>query len=147
MTSWQGRVGSHLGYSDWLPVTQHRVDLFAEATGDDQWIHVDPERAAGSRFGGTIAHGLLVLSLVPRLLDQVLRGAGAPPGRTSVNLGFHRVRFLTPVPVGSRLRLGATLRSTSQVAGGTESLFAVTLLIEGRSAPVCVAELLLGDYA
>ena len=96
-------VGKHLGYSDWLVIDQDRVNLFADATGDHQWIHVDPERAKAGPFGGPIAHGYLTLSLVPVLLDEVLTVEGITFG---VNYGCNKVRFPSPVPVGSALRLG-----------------------------------------
>ncbi len=101
-------VGEHLGYSDYRLVTQDQVDRFADATGDHQWIHVDPERAAAGPFGGTIAHGYLTLSLIPVLVGSLLRVGGVSMG---VNYGSNRVRFTSPVRVGSELRAGATLAS------------------------------------
>ena len=108
-------VGEHLGYSDYVEITQQQVNLFAEATGDHQWIHVDVERAKQGPFGGPIAHGYLTLSLGPRLAPQIYTVSGVAMG---VNYGAEKVRFPAPVPVGSRLRLGATLADVSDVAGG-----------------------------
>src|ERR1700683_2629301 len=108
-------VGSHLGYSDWHAVTQEQVDLFAEATRDRQWIHVDPQRANSGPFGTTVAHGFLTLSLLPALLEEILEVKGP---RFFVNYGLNRLRFPSPVPVGSRLRLGVTLTSVDVFDGG-----------------------------
>ena len=108
-------VGQHLGYSDYVDITQEQVNLFAEATGDHQWIHVDVERATAGPFGGPIAHGYLTLSLGPALLPQIMRVNGVAMG---VNYGTNKVRFPSPVPVGSKLRLGATLTGVEDVAGG-----------------------------
>src|ERR1700691_2105193 len=113
----QGLVGTHLGYSDYRTVTQEEVNLFAEATGDHQWIHVDPERAAAGPFGHTIAHGYLTLSLVSTLLTGVLRVEGVAMG---INYGTNKVRFTAPVPVGADIRAGATLASVDEVSGGVQ---------------------------
>ena len=133
-------VGTHFGYTSWHVITQPQVDSFAEATRDDQWIHVDVERAKAGPFGGTIAHGFLTLSLAPVLLDEVLRVDDA--SRT-INYGLERVRFPAPVPVGSRVRLGVELSSLEQVAGGVQAAFAFVFELEGRDKPCCVGELLL----
>ncbi|MHB1987060.1 MAG: MaoC family dehydratase [Acidimicrobiales bacterium] len=136
--SMKAKVGEHLGYSDWHEVTQDQVDLFAEATGDHQWIHVDPERAAReSPFGGPIAHGYLTLSLAPVLLSQVYSVSGVSMG---VNYGCNKVRFPAPVPVGSRLRLGAILESLEEVAGGAQVVLSLTFEVEGQQKPSCAAE-------
>ncbi len=133
----QGLVGQHLGHSDWVPITQDRVNQFADATGDHQWIHVDPERAAQeSPFGGPIAHGYLTLSLLPMLLPQIVELTGF---RMTVNYGTEKVRFPSPVPVGSRVRAGATLDSATPVEGGVQVLITVTMEIEGASKPAMVA--------
>jgi acyl dehydratase len=133
----QALVGEHLGYSDWVTITQERVNQFAEATGDHQWIHVDPERAAKeSPFGGPIAHGYLTLSLLPMFLPQILELTGF---RMTVNYGTEKVRFPSPVPVGSRVRAGATLDSATPVEGGVQVLITVTVEIEGGSKPAMVA--------
>ena len=139
------KVGTHLGYSDWLTVTQQQVDLFADATGDHQWIHVDPERAKKeSPFGGPIAHGYLTLSLAPVLLSQVYSVSGTSMG---LNYGLNRVRFPTPVPVGSRLRLGATLQALEEIPGGAQVVVAMTFEVEGQEKPACVAEAVYRFYS
>lgn len=130
-------VGRHLGYSDWVTVDQSRIDLFAEATGDRQWIHVDPERAADGPFGTTIAHGYLTLSLIPMLVWQVYEVRGVKMG---VNYGSNRVRFPAPVPVGSRLRAGVELVSVTEGGGGLQVVARVTVEREGGDKPACVAE-------
>ncbi|MGW0704535.1 MaoC family dehydratase [Streptomyces sp. NPDC002643] len=130
-------VGEQLGYSDWLEVDQKRIDLFAEATGDHQWIHVDPEKAAAGPFGTTIAHGYLTLSLLPLLVPQVLKVDNVKMG---VNYGTNKVRFPSPVPVGSRLRATATLQEVTEVGGGVQVTAAVVVEREGGEKPVCVAE-------
>ncbi|MET9931379.1 MULTISPECIES: MaoC family dehydratase [unclassified Streptomyces] len=130
-------VGEQLGHSDWLEVDQKRIDLFAEATGDHQWIHVDPERAAAGPFGTTIAHGYLTLSLLPVFVPQVLAVEGV---RMGINYGTEKVRFPAPVPVGSRLRATAVLARVEEVAGGVQVTAAVTVEREGSEKPVCVAE-------
>ncbi|WP_405646153.1 MaoC family dehydratase [Streptomyces uncialis] len=130
-------VGERLGYSDWLEIDQRRVDLFADATGDHQWIHVDPERAAAGPFGTTIAHGYLTLSLLPVLVPQVFQVEGV---RMGLNYGTDKVRFPTPVPVGSRLRATAELRKVAEAGGGVQVTAAVTVEREDGDKPVCVAE-------
>ena len=131
-------VGTHLGYSDWLEITQERVNTFADATGDHQWIHVDPERAAKeSPFGGPIAHGYLTLSLGPVLMPQILRVNGTKMG---VNYGCSKVRFPSPVPVGSNLRLGAHLDAVDDLGGGWAQIsMTFTFEVEGADKPACVA--------
>ncbi|MEK7424257.1 MAG: MaoC family dehydratase [Actinomycetota bacterium] len=137
-------VGEHLGYSDWMEITQERVNQFAEATGDHQWIHVDVERAkAESPFGGPIAHGYLTLSLGPVLMPQVLINTGFTMG---VNYGANKVRFMAPVPVGARLRLGVTLLSVDDIAGGIQSTYAFSFECEGAPKPSCVAEIIFRAY-
>jgi len=132
-------VGTHLGYSPWHTVTQEQVDLFAEATGDHQWIHVDPERAASGPFGATIAHGYLTLSLVPMLVWQVYTVEGISMG---VNYGSDRVRFPSPVRVGSRVRAGVELLALEPGGGGFQLRARVTVEVEGQDKPGCVAEVL-----
>ncbi|MBU7599819.1 MaoC family dehydratase [Streptomyces sp. P38-E01] len=134
----QDAVGGELGPGDWLEVDQQRVDLFAEATGDHQWIHVDPARAAEGPFGTTIAHGYLTLSLLPYLVPQVLRVENA---RMGVNYGVNKVRFPAPVPVGSRVRARVRIADVSETAdGGVQVTTRVTVEREGGEKPVCVAE-------
>jgi acyl dehydratase len=130
-------VGSHLGYSDWVAVEQWRVDSFAEATGDHQWIHVDPDRAADGPYGGTIAHGYLTLSLVPVLADQVIDYAG---WSAKVNYGSDKVRFPAPVRVGSRVRAGIEVVAVREVPAGIQVVNRVTVELDGSDRPVVVAE-------
>ncbi|WP_189191571.1 MaoC family dehydratase [Streptomyces albiflavescens] len=130
-------VGEQLGHSDWLEIDQKRIDLFAEATGDHQWIHVDPEKAAEGPFGTTIAHGYLTLSLLPALVPQVMGVVGMKMG---VNYGSNKVRFPAPVPVGSRVRATAVLTEVTEAGGGVQVTAAVTVEREGGDKPVCVAE-------
>ena len=134
-------VGTHLGYSDWLEITQDRVNTFADATGDHQWIHVDVERAkAESPFGGPIAHGYLTLSLGPVLFPQILRVEGI---RMGVNYGCGKVRFPSPVPVGSNLRLGATLDAIEDLDGGWSQIsMTFTFEVQDAPKPSCVAEII-----
>ena len=130
-------VGTHLGYSDWLEITQDRVNLFADATGDHQWIHVDPERAKGGPFGTAIAHGYLTLSLAPVYLGEVLTVEGTTMG---VNYGCNKVRFPAPVPVGSNLRLGVEVAGVEDVTGGVQVALDLTFETEGSTKPSCVAQ-------
>lgn len=130
-------IGAPLGPSDWLEVDQKRIDLFADATGDHQWIHVDPERAASGPFGSTIAHGYLTLSLLPSLVPQIMRVEGM---RMGINYGTDKVRFPAPVPVGSRLRATAVITEVVEAGGGVQVSATVTVEIEGGEKPVCVAQ-------
>ncbi|MCT2588892.1 MaoC family dehydratase [Streptomyces sp. N2-109] len=130
-------VGEELGTSDWLEIDQRRIDLFAEATGDHQWIHVDPERARSGPFGSTIAHGYLTLSLLPALVPQIFHVEGL---RMGVNYGVNKVRFPAPVPVGSRLRAHARLADVHEAGEGVQVTAQVTVEREGGEKPVCVAE-------
>jgi acyl dehydratase len=136
-------VGEHLGFSDYHDVTQEQVNLFADATGDHQWIHIDVERAKAGPFGGPIAHGYLTLSLAPVLLAQVLRVDGVAMG---VNYGANKVRFPAPVPVGSKVRIGAKLMGVEDVSGGKQVTIEATFEVEGATKPSCVAELLFRYY-
>jgi acyl dehydratase len=130
-------VGTHLGYSAWLDIDQQRVDLFAEATGDHQWIHVDPQRAATGPFGGTIAHGYLTLSLSNLFLPQIVEVQGFAMG---VNYGTNKVRFPAPVRVGSRIRGGAEMTEVAEVKGGLQTTIVITIEVEGETKPACVIE-------
>jgi acyl dehydratase len=130
-------VGEHLGYSDWHTVTQEQVNLFAEATGDHQWIHVDLERAAAGPFGAPIAHGYLTLSLIPMLGKDVYRVDNLEMG---VNYGLNKVRFPQPVRVGSRIRAGAELAEVTDVPQGKQVVVRWTIEIEDEGKPACVAE-------
>jgi acyl dehydratase len=142
----KAKVGEHLGYSDYLEITQDRVNRFADATGDHQWIHVDVDRAnRESPFGGPIAHGYLTLALAPSLLPQVLRVEGVTMG---VNYGANKVRFPSPVPVGSKLRAGAGITSVEDVGGGgAQVTLDVTFEVEGAPKPACVAQVVFRYYA
>ncbi|MGP8060644.1 MAG: MaoC family dehydratase [Acidimicrobiales bacterium] len=136
-------VGTHLGYSDWEHIDQERVNLFADATADHQWIHVDPERAKGGPFGGAIAHGYLTLSLAPVLLNRVLSVEGMTFG---VNYGCNKVRFPSPVPVGSDLRLGASVAAVDDTEGGVQVTFDLTLEVRDAAKPSCVAQVVYRYY-
>ena len=133
-------AGVELEPTDWLEVDQARIDAFAEATGDRQWIHVDPERAAAGPFGTTIAHGFLTLSLVVPLWEQAMSVNGH---RLTVNYGVNRVRFPGPVPAGSRIRGRFHVLEVADVEGGLQARVAATVEREGHEKPVCVAELVL----
>jgi len=133
----QALVGQEIGVSDWITVSQQRIHQFAEATGDHQWIHVDPERAAQGPFGGPIAHGFLTLSLLPVLFET---GFTVDDVRMGVNYGLNKVRFPAPVPAGSRLRGHFKLLSYDEIAGGAQLTVEVTMELEGSPKPVCVAE-------
>ncbi len=138
-------VGKDVAVTDWVEISQARIDRFAEATEDRQWIHVDPARAAAeSPFGSTIAHGFLTLSLLPHFLALALRMEGV---RMGVNYGLNRIRFTAPVPVGSRLRAGFTLAAVEDIAGGAQTTWSVAIEREGSDKPVCVAEWLTRRYA
>jgi acyl dehydratase len=140
----KSRVGQELGVSEWLEVTQAAIDAFADATGDHQWIHVDPERAKKeSPFGGPIAHGYLTLSLIPSLLPEIVEIDGF---RMGVNYGTEKVRFPSPVPVGSRVRAGATLESATPFDGGIAMNMGVTIEVEGGTKPAMVATVVYRRY-
>ena len=131
-------VGQHLGYSEWLEITQDRINTFADATGDHQWIHVDPERAAKGPFGACIAHGYLTMSLVNMFLPQIVVVKEISMG---VNYGADKLRFPAPVPVGSRIRGGGELLKAEDVkGGGVQTTVRVTVEIEGSDRPACVID-------
>jgi acyl dehydratase len=137
-------AGSNLGVSDWITLDQSRIDMFAEATGDHQWIHVDEERARTGPFGTTIAHGFLTLSLLPVLVNQTYRVEGTKMG---VNYGLNKVRFTAPVPVGSKVRGSVDLLEVTDIVGGVRMTTQVTVELEGSSRPALVAEWLTLQYA
>ena len=137
ITGLPDRVGEHLGWSEWREITQERVDQFADATDDHQWIHVDPERAANGPFGGTIAHGLLTLSLLPHFTHQLYTVDNIA---MAVNYGYNKVRFITPVRVGSRIRARAEIAKVDQLDGAVQATVPVTVEIEGSDKPAAVAE-------
>jgi acyl dehydratase len=130
-------VGRHLGFSTWTQIDQHRIDRFADATDDRQWIHVDTQRAASGPYGRTIAHGYLTLSLVPSLVSQIIAYDG---WSTLVNYGSEKMRFLAPVPVGSRIRAGLEIVGVREGASGVQVTNRVTVEIDGVERPALVAE-------
>ena len=137
-------TGQEVAVSDWITITQQQVDLFAEATGDRQWIHVDPEKARAGPFGGPVAHGFLTLSLLPRFFESSFEILGS---RLGVNYGLNKVRFTAPVPVGSRLRARMKLLATEPIDNaGLQMTWQVTVEREGADKPVCVAESLVRRY-
>ena len=129
--------GSQLGPTEWLEITQDRVNLFAEATDDHQWIHVDPERAAGGPFGGTIAHGLLTLSLLPHFSHQLYRVDNVA---LAVNYGYNKVRFISPVKVGAKIRARGEITSVTQLEGAVQATTTITVEIDGSEKPAALAE-------
>jgi acyl dehydratase len=133
----EAKVGQEVATSDWLEITQDKVDAFADATGDHQWIHVDPERAAKSPFGGTIAHGYFTLSLGAGLLQDMLRVEGFAAG---LNYGLEKVRFPSPMPVGQRLRMRLMIDAVDEVPGGVALTSTLTFERENGDKPVCVAQ-------
>jgi acyl dehydratase len=131
-------AGTHLGWTDWMTVTQEQVDRFADATGDHQWIHVDVARAtAESPYGGPIAHGFLTLSLSNRFLPELLQ---VPAASAGVNYGTGKVRFPAPVPVGHRIRGGAEVTAVEEIPGGVQTTITITIEVEGSEKPACVVE-------
>jgi len=134
----QHLVDTEIGVSDWMEISQDRVDAFADATDDHQWIHVDPEKAAAGPFGGTIAHGFLTLSLTVTLTAQVELDVGSP--RMALNYGLEKVRFPAPVPVGSRIRARISLVSATDVEGGIQVNRQILIEVEGGEKPAMVAE-------
>jgi acyl dehydratase len=131
--------GKELGVSEWLEVTQEKIDRFAEVTGDDQWIHIDVERAKQSPFGGTIAHGYLTLALLPVFMTEIFSIGGLTMG---INFGLNKVRFPSPVKVGARVRGGAELTDLKNSPAGKLATVKMTVEVEGRKRPACVAETL-----
>jgi acyl dehydratase len=129
--------GAELGPTDWLEVTQDRVNLFADATDDHQWIHIDPERAANGPFGGTIAHGLLTLSLLPHFTHELYTVDNVA---MAINYGYNKVRFITPVRVGAKIRARAQIAKVDQLDGAVQATVTVTVEIDGSDKPAAVAE-------
>ena len=130
-------IGKPLGESEWLVIDQQRIDQFADATGDHQWIHVDPERAKEGPFGTTIAHGYLTLSITNMFLPQLVTVSTAKMG---INYGANKVRFPAPVPVGSRIRVGGEVVEAEDVAGGVQVIVRLTVEVEGTERPACVVD-------
>ena len=139
----KAKIGEHIGYSDWHQITQEQINLFADATGDHQWIHVDPERAASGPFGTTIAHGYLTMSLIPMLLEQVLSVSGVSK---AINYGANKLRFPSPVPSGSKVRLGATLAEVEEIQGGAQALVDITIETEGSTKPSLATQIVFRYY-
>lgn len=137
IAGFEAHVGKHLGYSDWHTITQSQIDLFADATGDHQWIHVDAYRAAAGPYGRTIAHGYLTLSLVPILVQQIYKVTGLS---MQVNYGVDKLRFPAPVPVDSRIRAGAELITVERDKKGARATVRVTVEVEGADRPACVVD-------
>ena len=133
----KAQVGQEVAVSDWITITQERINQFAEATGDHQWIHVDVERAKQSPFGATIAHGFLTLSLIPCFAEPSVKVKSIKMG---INYGLNKVRFISPVKVNSRLRGRFTLKAFDEIEGGAQVTMTVTIEIEGQDKPACVAE-------
>jgi len=145
ISEFEQHVGKHLGYSEWMEIDQGRVNAFADATLDHQWIHTDPARAkAESPFGGPIAHGYLTLSLIPHLYHQVLDVQGI---KMAVNYGLGKLRFPAPVPVGAKVRLGVELAAVEEVKGGVQCTMVCSAEVEGAPKPSMVAEVLFRYYA
>jgi acyl dehydratase len=138
-----GMVGKHLGHGDWQTIDQEKINQFAEATGDHQWIHVDVERAKEGPFGTTIGHGYLTLSLVPIFVFELLKVDGA---KLVVNYGLNKARFPAPVPAGSRVRMGSEVAAVEPVNGGLQVTLNCTFEIEGQLKPACVAEIVFRYY-
>ena len=136
-------IGQTVAVSPWTEITQEQVNMFAEATGDHQWIHVDVERAKSGPFGGPIAHGYLTLSLGPMLYPTVVRIEGFSMG---VNYGANKIRFPSPVPVGSKIRLGVKLLEVEEIANGVQMTMEFTFECQGASKPSCVAEIIFRSY-
>lgn len=139
----RAQAGQFLGHSHWHTITQEAVDTFAKLTGDHQWIHIDPRRAATGPFGGTIAYGYLTLSLATVALDEVL---GVKDVDVVLNYGADRVRFPAPVPTGSRVRVGVELSAVDELNGGVQAHYKLTFEVEGQEKPGCVAEILFRYY-
>jgi acyl dehydratase len=137
LRSLESRVGEEVGVSPWVEMPQERIDLFAKATEDFQWIHVDPARAKASPYGGTIAHGYLTLSMLPKLAESTFEFSDRKMG---VNYGLNKVRFTAPVPAGSRIRGHFTLSKYENIGGGVQVTWNVTIEREGGDKPVCIAE-------
>ena len=137
LEAFRAAVGEELGTGDWHTVTQDQINLFAEATGDHQWIHVDPEKAAQGPFGTTIAHGYLTVSMLPTLAQSIYQIDGLTMG---VNYGINKLRFPSPVPVDSRIRATATLREIADIPIGTQAVISFVVELEGAEKPACIAD-------
>ncbi|MFQ3329157.1 MAG: acyl dehydratase [Candidatus Poriferisodalaceae bacterium] len=140
----KSRIGEQIGFSEWHTITPAQVQLFADATGDHQWIHLDEEKAKAGPFGMTIAHGYLTLSLAPMLMSEAFVIGGDV--KMGVNYGANKLRFTAPVPVGSRVRMGATLQAVEDFSGGAQYIVELIFEIEGSERPACVAECIYRVY-
>ena len=143
LSSLKDRIGQEIGVSDWIEITQERINQFADATGDHQWIHVDPERAADSPLKSTIAHGFLTMSLVSVLVRRTFNLSRL---RMAINYGLNKVRFVAPVPVGSRVRARFAPAAIEESGGGVQVIWNVTMEREGSDKPVCVLEWVVRYY-
>ena len=143
LSQFEDLVGKHLGFSEYRLIDQESVNLFADATGDHQWIHVDPEKSASGPFGGTIAHGYMTLSLIPALIGEIFLVQNLTFG---VNYGCNKVRFPSPVHVGSKLRLGIAVTEVTPIEGGAQVVLDATVETEGSSKPSCVAQVVYRYY-
>ncbi|WNG83532.1 MaoC family dehydratase [Mycobacterium sp. ITM-2016-00316] len=137
LAEFESAAGIELGPTDWLEIDQQRVDQFADATDDHQWIHVDPERAANGPFGATIAHGLLTLSLLPKFMHDLYRVDNVA---MAINYGLNKVRFITPVPVGSKLRASSCIEQVDKLDTGLQATMVTTIEVEGAVKPAAVVE-------
>lgn len=137
LDEFEAAAGRELGPTDWMEIGQDRIDLFASATDDHQWIHVDPVRAAEGPFGGAIAHGLLTLSLLPRFMHDLYRVDGVA---MAINYGFNKVRFISPVPVGARVRARSVIQDVARPDGAVQATLVTTVDIDGASKPAAVIE-------
>ncbi|MFP4193782.1 MAG: MaoC family dehydratase [Desulfosalsimonas sp.] len=138
------KIGEEIALGDWYKITQEQINLFAEATGDYQWIHIDTERAkAESPYKTTVAHGFLTLSMIPRIMGDTLQ---LPPAKMSVNYGLNKVRFAAPVPAESRIRPRVTLLDAEEVSGGVQLMWKVVIEVEGGEKPACIAETISRQY-
>lgn len=137
LAEFEGAAGTELGPTEWLVVDQERVNNFAQATDDHQWIHVDPERAASGPFGGTIAHGLLTLSLLPKFMHELYRVDNIA---MAINYGFNKVRFITPVPVGAKVRASSVVTGVDKLDGAVQATLVTTVEVDGAAKPAAVIE-------
>jgi acyl dehydratase len=144
LSEFAAAAGDELGTTDWIEIDQERIDRFAEATGDHQWIHVDPERAASGPFGRTIAHGLLTLSMLPVVMQELYRVDGVS---MAVNYGLEKVRFPAPVPVGSKIRGSSRIESTQRLEGAVQGNVVTTIEVDGSDRPACVVHSIVRYYA
>jgi acyl dehydratase len=144
INEFESAAGEELGTTDWIEIDQARIDAFADATGDHQWIHTDPERASDGPFGGTIAHGFLTLSMLPVVMNGLYQVEGI---RMAVNYGLDKVRFPAPVPVGSKIRGSSRIESTQRLEGAVQGTVVTTIEVDGSDRPACVVHSIVRYYA